>query len=220
MKKGFEVMSSDAVSGPTVLNVARFRQTFSFSNSCKQRKPGDWDCRSCGTVNFKSRTECKQCSLSHNSNHAPPATPVVRPGDWHCLACTTHNFASRNVCKACETPKPAAGGKTASRGSALQVDRGAKLVVFRKGDWLCGKCQDHQFASNTSCRKCGKSRPVAAGEESADGSECVVCFENMKTAGLLHGDDVHMCCCKECAASLRQCPMCRAPIERVLNVYQ
>jgi hypothetical protein len=134
------------------------------------------------------------------------------------LACTTHNFASRSVCKACETPKQAAGKAVVVGVSSAQ--QGAKLVVFRKGDWLCGQCQDHQFASNTSCRKCGKSRPVAAGEESADGSECVVCFENMKTAGLLHGEDVHVCCCKECAAALQQCPMCRAPIERVLNVYQ
>jgi hypothetical protein len=133
----------------------------------------------------------------------------MRPGDWRCPGCATHNFASRDVCKTCQAGKPGENDKI-----------GAKLVVFRKGDWLCGQCQDHQFAANTSCRKCGKSRPVSASEESADGSECVICFESVKTAGLLHGDDVHVCCCKECAGMLKQCPMCRAPIERVLNVYQ
>ena len=190
----------------------RFGEVLFFSCP-SQRKPGDWDCANCHTVNFKSRTECKQCGSKPGAAVAPAAEAAMRPGDWRCALCDSHNFASRDVCKFCQGAK---GGRVEKSGDSGK----AKLVLFRKGDWLCPGCEDHQFAANTSCRKCGKSRPAAAGEEGADGSECIICFENVKTAGLLHGDDVHVCCCKECAGVLKQCPLCRAPIDRVLNVYQ
>lgn len=33
---------------------------------------------------------------------------------------------------------------------------------FKHGDWRCAGCGDHQFARNTSCRKCGTSKPEEA----------------------------------------------------------
>ena len=78
-------------------------------------------------------------------------------------------------------------------------------------------CNDHQFESNQSCRKCGSSKPVKDGE--MDGMECVICFERIKNCGFLHGTEVHVACCKECGAKLANCPMCRAKVDKVVTIF-
>ena len=35
----------------------------------------------------------------------------------------------------------------------------AKKNMRRPGDWNCPSCDDHQFARNTKCRKCGEPKP-------------------------------------------------------------
>jgi hypothetical protein len=62
-----------------------------------------------------------------------------------------------------------------------------------------------------------------------DGRTCVVCLSEPRNAGLLHGSTVHRCVCRGCAHALLQaagrgrraalCPVCRAPIERVLDIF-
>ncbi|KAL6781380.1 hypothetical protein ACKKBG_A10915 [Auxenochlorella protothecoides x Auxenochlorella symbiontica] len=67
--------------------------------------------------------------------------------------------------------------------------------------------------------------PGAGGGDSEDDGICVVCLEAPATAGFLHGDSVHRCCCRSCAQHLkdqnvRNCPMCREPIQSyIMNVY-
>jgi hypothetical protein len=62
-------------------------------------------------------------------------------------------------------------------------------------------------------------------DSSDDSAFCVVCLDNPSTAGVLHGDSVHKCLCKECAAMLKEskvdkCPMCREPIEAfIMRVF-
>jgi E3 ubiquitin-protein ligase Mdm2 len=52
---------------------------------------------------------------------------------------------------------------------------------------------------------------------------CVVCFVNEKNATIVHGDTGHVACCLECARILQDrgdgCPICRAPIERVIRQF-
>mmetsp|Transcript_14625 Transcript_14625/g.25686 ORF Transcript_14625/g.25686 Transcript_14625/m.25686 type:complete len:146 (-) Transcript_14625:68-505(-) len=33
-------------------------------------------------------------------------------------------------------------------------------VQVPPGDWICESCGDHQFARNTTCRKCGAGKPA------------------------------------------------------------
>merc|ERR1719444_655017 len=33
---------------------------------------------------------------------------------------------------------------------------------MRPGDWTCPNCQDHVFAKNDACRKCGTPKPASA----------------------------------------------------------
>ena len=52
---------------------------------------------------------------------------------------------------------------------------------------------------------------------------CVICFERPTDATFVHGSTAHVCCCLSCAQSLFQqmqfCPMCRKPIESVLQLF-
>ncbi len=34
------------------------------------------------------------------------------------------------------------------------------MPEFKAGDWKCPECEDHQFARNEKCRKCGAQRPA------------------------------------------------------------
>ena len=34
------------------------------------------------------------------------------------------------------------------------------MSKFKKGDWICPKCEDHQFSKNSVCRRCGEKKPT------------------------------------------------------------
>ena len=81
--------------------------------------------------------------------------------------------------------------------------------------------------SNHSLAAMGSSTSLAS-LDSASGVEtdqmtCVICMEKPSDATLVHGRSAHVCCCLECAANLQHmghsCPMCRKPIEAVLQLY-
>lgn len=52
---------------------------------------------------------------------------------------------------------------------------------------------------------------------------CIICYSDVRSALLLHGETGHICCCMDCAETLRRtngvCPICRTPIERVVQFY-
>lgn len=82
-------------------------------------------------------------------------------------------------------------------------------------------CNDVQFATRVTCRKCNASKPVA--DEEADDNACLICMERVRNAALVHGEDMHSVTCLECATALVQakgeCPLCRRIVERVLKTY-
>jgi Zinc finger, C3HC4 type (RING finger) len=52
---------------------------------------------------------------------------------------------------------------------------------------------------------------------------CVICLCESRTATMIHGDTGHICCCLICARILQArgdvCPVCRLPIERVIQHF-
>ncbi|KAL5582138.1 hypothetical protein UlMin_014580 [Ulmus minor] len=74
-----------------------------------------------------------------------------RPGDWNCRSCQHLNFQRRDSCQRCGDPKSSDfGGRGASSFGFTGSD-------VRPGDWYCsaGNCGAHNFASCSSCFKCG-----------------------------------------------------------------
>ena len=70
-------------------------------------------------------------------------------GDWLCGACQHANFKKRETCQKCNFPKH---GTQADLSSHMyhNVNRGEVLA----GDWYC-HCGAHNYASRTSCFRCG-----------------------------------------------------------------
>ncbi|XP_065665938.1 uncharacterized protein LOC100205294 isoform X2 [Hydra vulgaris] len=56
-----------------------------------------------------------------------------------------------------------------------------------------------------------------------DSQKCIVCYGRPKNATIVHGSTGHVCCCLSCAYKLERrgdsCPICRAPIDRVIKHY-
>jgi hypothetical protein len=90
------------------------------------------------------------------------------------------------VCFKCKSAKPGGGGGGGGGfGGGAGGDFGAKAPEpaggpaggnFRPGDWICGGCRAHNFASRSACFKCkqrkaggegGGSAPAASGGGSA-----------------------------------------------------
>eukprot|EP00039_Didymoeca_costata_P007709 m.103016 g.103016 ORF g.103016 m.103016 type:complete len:341 (-) comp13793_c0_seq2:766-1788(-) len=52
----------------------------------------------------------------------------------------------------------------------------------------------------------------------AHGNHCVICLDADRDSVFL--DCAHQVCCQQCAANVINCPICRAPIRRVVRVYR
>ncbi|XWV24877.1 RNA-binding protein cabeza [Tupanvirus deep ocean] len=82
------------------------------SKSVKPRttiKRGDWNCVSCGELNFASRISCRKCFTNKNTNEPLYVAGItVKPGDWLCQVCKSpeYNFGSRTNCRQCGAAKP------------------------------------------------------------------------------------------------------------------
>ncbi|XP_047972868.1 transcription initiation factor TFIID subunit 15 [Salvia hispanica] len=87
-----------------------------------------------------------------------------RPGDWNCRSCQHLNFQRRDSCQRCGDPRPgdrADYGGFGGRGSATAaVAFGFTGPDVRPGDWYCSiaNCGAHNFASRSSCFKCGAAK--------------------------------------------------------------
>lgn len=86
---------------------------------------------------------------------------MSRPGDWNCRSCHHLNFQRRDSCQRCGDPK---SGVDRGDFGSFGGGRGGSSLGFsstgsdvRPGDWYCaaGNCGAHNFASRSSCFKCG-----------------------------------------------------------------
>lgn len=52
-----------------------------------------------------------------------------------------------------------------------------------------------------------------------NGEVCVICMENPREVGFLHGSTMHRVSCIPCSNLCDECPICRASIDQVIHVY-
>uniref|UniRef100_A0A0E0DWM1 RanBP2-type domain-containing protein n=1 Tax=Oryza meridionalis TaxID=40149 RepID=A0A0E0DWM1_9ORYZ len=136
-----------------------------------QRKPGDWNCKSCQHLNFSRRDYCQRChtprqDLPLGDGYVPGGVLTsldIRPGDWYCN-CGYHNFASRASCFKCgaivkDLPAGQGGGVT-NGDFARALDSSAVRAGWKAGDWICARpgCNVHNFASRIECYRCNAPR--------------------------------------------------------------
>jgi len=132
-------------------------------------KPGDWQCGSCGDMQFARNVVCRMCNAPKMEAEAPAAFSnngqMTRDGDWNCPNCGDLQFARNQACRKCNTPNPTGGGGggvrtfNAGGGGGRGLGPGVSGQDMRPGDWNCPSCGDLQFARNAACRRCGEAKP-------------------------------------------------------------
>ncbi|XP_058188549.1 uncharacterized protein LOC131306367 [Rhododendron vialii] len=88
---------------------------------------------------------------------------MSRPGDWNCRSCQHLNFSRRDSCQRCGEPRPGERGGNYRSFGGRGGGGSSSLFGFSTGpdvrpsDWYCavGNCGAHNFASRSSCFKCG-----------------------------------------------------------------
>lgn len=60
----------------------------------------------------------------------------------------------------------------------------------------------------------GAAKPPAAAEDDS----CKICFEHQIDCVLLNC--AHMCVCFACSGGIKQCPVCRQPIEKTMKIFK
>lgn len=125
-----------------------------------------------------------------------------------CAACNHSNFKRRDVCQKCSCPKYASAAEITSY--ALNLSRTEVLA----GDWYCNamNCGAHNYASRTSCYRCGAAKPDYFGYNSG-----MVPGDYAYDATTLPGYKTGDWMCSRCGghnfASKRDCYKCMMPKE-------
>ncbi|KAK1298208.1 hypothetical protein QJS10_CPB14g01094 [Acorus calamus] len=89
-----------------------------------------------------------------------------KPGDWNCRQCQHMNFSRRDSCQRCGEQRSGdfggGGGFGGRAGGGPSF--GFTGSDVRPGDWYCnaGNCGAHNFASRSSCFKCGAFKEESA----------------------------------------------------------
>ncbi|KAK9741819.1 hypothetical protein RND81_03G130800 [Saponaria officinalis] len=110
---------------------------------------------------------------------------MSRPGDWNCRSCNHLNFQRRDSCQRCGDPR-SGGTRGGDYGGFGNNDYGSfgggrsggpsygfAGPDVRPGDWYCsiGNCGAHNFASRSSCFKCGAFKEdLGSGFDAMDGA--------------------------------------------------
>lgn len=135
-----------------------------------------------------------------------------KPGDWNCKNCQHLNFSRRDYCQRCRDPRPDLqfGNGYSTVGVLTSLD-------IRPGDWYCS-CGYHNFASRSSCFKCGtivRDFPAGQGAAGAEGDFAGGRDSAAVRAGWKAGDWI--CTRPGCNvhnfASRMECYRCNAPRE-------
>ena len=109
--------------------------------------------------------------------------------------------------------------------SASQQQTPQQLQQPQQPNWHPEASQPHQRPSWSPAEQQQDMyypAPTAPPLPHADDMCCVICLTGPRDVGLLHGETVHKCVCKECSGLLgvgKPCPLCRQLVERILRLY-
>ena len=115
-----------------------------------QRRPGDWKCSACNSINFRSITICRRCEKPVNKddlrwNNEDGSPFVEHRNSWPCPVCNVLNRQGRMQCFRCNEKIP--------REIAAQYN-------FHDGSFVCTRCHVLNFAGAESCKFCGEAPPA------------------------------------------------------------
>ncbi|KAJ4759895.1 zinc finger (Ran-binding) family protein [Rhynchospora pubera] len=134
----------------------------------KDWRDGDWMCV-CGFHNYSSRDQCKKCNAPMPSG--APSTEVTTSVSETSSTLGIKRLASDDFASDWESKRLNAGQSNGheffGNGNSVilpqvqisfpaPIGKGAKQ--WRDGDWMCGNCNNHNYASRTHCNRCKTMR--------------------------------------------------------------
>eukprot|EP00927_Polykrikos_kofoidii_P036391 TRINITY_DN3072_c0_g1_i1.p1 TRINITY_DN3072_c0_g1~~TRINITY_DN3072_c0_g1_i1.p1 ORF type:complete len:869 (+),score=121.65 TRINITY_DN3072_c0_g1_i1:81-2609(+) len=157
-----------------------------------EMRPGDWNCRVCGDLQFARNTECRRCRTpkpqhggggsggrAESCATVPGTNLPMKEGDWLCPACGDLQFARNQSCRRCAAPNPALAPppapprpprSTNQRSVPTNENANHRGKEMMPGDWICPNCDDLVFARNEACRRCGSGK-AADTNQTADAQD-------------------------------------------------
>jgi len=121
----------------------------------------DWYCPNCYDLQFRNNDSCRICGTSKEfgvkdiSSFNPDNFLRGHQIEPHVVEQFT------NLSQEMKQAVMAGGSLHGARDpTAVLINRMVKAQCPREGDWVCPSCGDHQFAKNSSCRKCGQPKPA------------------------------------------------------------
>jgi hypothetical protein len=105
----------------------------------------NWSCRSCGSVNFRTRDCCWQCSA-----HAPRGAHAVNAGIDDVVG-TRPNIVQEGFQEPTQPKSP----ESERRVWLAREDK------MEEADWVCARCMHKNFRSQKDCFRCFAPKSVA-----------------------------------------------------------
>ncbi|KAL3008412.1 hypothetical protein AAZX31_07G030600 [Glycine max] len=140
---------------------------------------------------------------------------MSRPGDWNCRSCQHLNFQRRDSCQRCGDAKYGDRVDFGSFGGRGGSSFGLTGSDVRPGDWYCAaaNCGAHNFASRSSCFKCGAFKDDLAGSYNSSDILRSRAFGGSGRPGWKSGDWIctRSGCNEHNFASRMECFKCSAP---------
>jgi len=112
-------------------------------------RPGDWNCTSCGNLNYASRTVCNKCGQPPGFAGAGGYAQAA----FNPAAAMTGYGGCYGMAKGCGKGRPTPYVQPTKAATPAAAATGA--TKMRPGDWFCSACNNHNYASKTACNKCG-----------------------------------------------------------------
>lgn len=175
-------------------------------------KEGDWICPACENHNYASRQACNRCGHPKPGTFAAGMGGMMgmamggwqggKGGGWQGGGFQGGGFQGGKGCM---------GGK-GGMGQAAAAGPGG----MRPGDWICGSCGNHNYASRDNCNKCGAPKSqqntgFGGAMMKGGGPRSAPYGMAMQPPGMRPGDWICPSCGNHNYASRDNCNKCQHP---------
>nr|NP_001121594.1 zinc finger protein Ci-ZF(ZZ/RING)-1 [Ciona intestinalis]XP_018671186.1 zinc finger protein Ci-ZF(ZZ/RING)-1 isoform X2 [Ciona intestinalis]FAA00182.1 TPA: zinc finger protein [Ciona intestinalis] len=145
---------------------------------------------------FSNWQQCVSTCASNRSHHTTlRCSQESFPGD-------NEPSTSRYPCRSC------------NQTACVKFDPCGHVVVCKKCSYIVKKClQCGVPITNKTC----DGKPLANVESTEDSNSCTICMDRKINTVLSPCN--HMLSCQECSKMLKQCPVCREPIDKRVKVF-
>jgi len=131
-------------------------------------------------------------------------------------------FCHYSIHKKCIINAPAACLSSGDMDKAMQeLEELKKKLSDTERERLKSQAELTVLKANYTAKDSSNAPPSSEKDTSADEDDekgqCVICFENPKDTVLL--ECAHRCVCSVCSSLIKECPICRQPIVRVVRLF-